>query len=104
MLSTSRGLILMAREIFLFLQLLFGFGHFFPCVLNTCAGRCFGSSSLACSLLLSFWACIISCLFISASSRRFFFSSASLAFFSASSLRSLSLRLEHLRRRMLWLL
>merc|ERR1719362_2367880 len=29
----------------------------------------------------SFCACIISCLFISASSRRFFFSSASLAFF-----------------------
>merc|ERR1719474_2512800 len=35
-------------------------------------------------------ACIMACLFISASSRRFFFSSASLAFFSASSLRSLS--------------
>merc|ERR1719418_399215 len=41
-------------DLFLFLQLLFGFGHFFPCVLNTCAGRCFGSSSLACSLLLFF--------------------------------------------------
>ena len=27
--------------------MLFGFGHFFPCILNICAGRCFGCSSLA---------------------------------------------------------
>merc|ERR1712141_827325 len=41
-------------DLFLFLQLLFGFGHFFPCVLNICSGGCFSSSSLACSLLLFF--------------------------------------------------
>merc|ERR1712037_679671 len=41
-------------DLFLFLQLLFGLGHFFPCVLNICACGCFSSSSLACSLLLFF--------------------------------------------------
>merc|ERR1712168_126010 len=39
---------------------------------------------------LSFWACIISCLFFSASSSLFLFSSASFAFFSASSFLNLS--------------
>ena len=57
-------------------------------ILTLIQGKDYFTRPAACCF--SFWACIISCLFISASSRRFFFSSASLAFFSASSLRSLS--------------
>merc|ERR1712241_179649 len=76
-----------------FFQLFSGFGHFPACVLDVSAALHFGSTTLAtftCSLLLFFLSLHHGLSIHFASSRRFFFSSASLAFFSASSLRSLS--------------
>merc|ERR1712203_212731 len=76
MLSTSRGLILMAKRSFSLPPIALWFWSFLSLRLEHLRRR-------------MLWL-LLPCLQLSASSRRFFFSSASLAFFSASSLRSLS--------------